>query len=241
MATTYLELTNRVLRLLNEVEIDQTDFATVRGIQAAAKTAVLDVVRDINTQKFEWPFNSATGTQILTPGTNEYTWPANLRSAEWGSFYIEKDTNLNINTKPLKYVTRDEWYKATRPQDYDSSPDGRNVPEWVFESTNGGFGVTPNPNEAYTVKFTYYINAISLSAATDQCTIPSEYDYIITDGALARMYMFLDNDERARVSESTYKKGLDTMSFVLIPKDHYFWDGRVHHTPYSTRKMWTGY
>ena len=64
MGSTYLDLTNRVLRRLNEVEIESSDFSSVRGIQAAAKDAVLDTVRNINSQKFEWPFNAASGTQV---------------------------------------------------------------------------------------------------------------------------------------------------------------------------------
>lgn len=239
MGSTYLELTNRVLRRLNEVELDSSTFASARGIHAAAKDAVLDTVQDINSQKFEWPFNSAIGTQILTVGQEEYSWPADLRSPDWESFYIEKSIPLNINTKRLIPVNKNEWFRSSRDLDYDSGSDGRNIPQYVFESDSDGFGVTPSPNAAYTVKFTYWINTISLDLYSDTTTIPSEYDYVITDGAIRLLYMFLDNDERAAVANETYKKGLANMAFILTPKDFYAWDHRVTRTNYRSNRMFT--
>ena len=57
MGTTYLDLTNKVLRKLNQVELTSTNFASARGLHAEAKDAVLESVQRINFQKFEWPFN----------------------------------------------------------------------------------------------------------------------------------------------------------------------------------------
>ena len=79
MGSTYLDLTNRVLRRINEVTIDSTEFGTVRGIQAAAKDAIIDTIREINSQKFEWPFNSQVGSQTLVVGQEEYSWPSNFK------------------------------------------------------------------------------------------------------------------------------------------------------------------
>lgn len=228
MGSTYLDLTNRVLRRLNEVEIQSSDFLTVRGVHAAAKDAVLDAVREINTQKFEWPFNAAQGTQVLTVGTPQpYTWPTDLRIADWESFYVLKDS-LNNNTKELTTIHRDEWYHENRQNDLDAGVAGRNIPDFVFETDNGGFGVTPSPNKLYTVKFRYFIKTITLTAATDVCTIPTEYDYVIVYKALSHLYMFLDNDERTKKIEQNYAEALSTMTYVLIPKAYKFTDTRVN-------------
>lgn len=227
MGTTYLELTNRVLRRINEVEIVDSDFATVRGIQAAAKDAVLDTVREINTQKFEWPFNTSMGSQLLSVGVEEYSWPTDLRIVDWESFYILKDTLLSINTTKLRLLNKDEWYYGAMNQDLDSETDGRGVPYYVFETNDGGFGVTPSPNEEYTLKFKYWIKTITLNIFSDICSIPTEYDHVITNGALRHMFLFLDNDERAQKADSDFKKSLDDMTYILIPKDKYAYDTRV--------------
>lgn len=218
MGSTYLELTNRVLRRLNEVELNASTFASALGIHAVAKDAVLDTVRKINAQKFEWPFNAATGSQVLTIGEELYTWPADLRIPDWESFYIEKDDVLLTNTHPLAQISKEEWYKQLRGRDLDADNDGLSLPDFVFEQDSGGFGVSPSPLYAYTVKYRYFIKTITLDVDSDVCTIPTEYDYVIIDGALAYMYTFLDNSERASLMEKSFNDSLNTMTYLLIPK-----------------------
>ena len=47
MATTYLVLSNRILRELNEVELTSTTFSSSRGIQTAVKEFVNKSIHDI--------------------------------------------------------------------------------------------------------------------------------------------------------------------------------------------------
>jgi hypothetical protein len=240
MGSTYLELTNRVLRRINEVELDASSFTDCRGVHAAAKDAVLDTIRDINSQKFEWPFNAAAGTQLLTVGQELYTWPTDLRMVDWESFYIEKDDTLGCPTSRLEQISKDEWYKYLRSDDFDSTTLGRDRPRFIFEFDNGGFGVSPSPNQAFTVKFRYWLKTIEMDVHTDETTIPEEYNQVITDGAINLLYMFLDNDERANVALSSYKRGLDYMSYILIPKDNYAYDRVNNRSTLGSRKMWNG-
>ena len=56
MATTYLTLTNRVLRELNETELTSSTFSSSRGVQTAVKDFVnkgILLVFKTNSQKFE--------------------------------------------------------------------------------------------------------------------------------------------------------------------------------------------
>lgn len=227
MATTFMELVNRTLRRLNEVEIDEIEFDSVRGVQAAAKDAVQDAVRKINSQKFEWPFNAADGSQVLTVGQELYSWPTDLKIVDWDSFYIEKSTPLSTNTHPLFPINRNEWYRKHKAADLDVGTDGRSKPDWAFPSDSGGFGVTPSPSAAYTIKFRYWIRPDALVDFDDVCTIPSEFDHVITDGAMMHMFMFMDNDERAKKAEFDFNFGLSWMSYLLIPKDFYASDSRM--------------
>ncbi|KKL57466.1 hypothetical protein LCGC14_2235150, partial [marine sediment metagenome] len=48
MASSYLELTNRVIRRFNEVELTAANFAAAVGFQAFIKDSVNDSIQDIN-------------------------------------------------------------------------------------------------------------------------------------------------------------------------------------------------
>jgi len=54
MATTYLVLSNRVLRELNEVELTSTTFSSSRGIQTAVKDFINKAVHDIYNEGTGW-------------------------------------------------------------------------------------------------------------------------------------------------------------------------------------------
>ena len=48
MAYNYLEITNALLRSLNEVELNSANFLTSKGFYAHARDAVNNALRDIN-------------------------------------------------------------------------------------------------------------------------------------------------------------------------------------------------
>lgn len=102
MAYTYLQLINRALVKINEVEVTSANFATTRGIQTLAKNTVNDAIRDLIGEELEWPFNVASTTQALTVGTQEYAIPTSTRSMDWDSFFI----------KPINEVTNGEFTSA---------------------------------------------------------------------------------------------------------------------------------
>lgn len=218
MGSTFLKLTNDVLRKLNEVELTDTTFPSARGIHAMAKDAVRDAVKVINTQKFEWPFNATTGSQTLTAGTTGYTWPSDLKIPDWESFYIENDGTLATETVVLKQISKEDYWKYFRANDLDAGVDGIETPRYVFELSNGGFGITPSPDEAYIVKYTYFINTVDLEDFDDVCTVPTLYDYVILIGALEGMYQFMDNAQRSALSNQSFKKAVSDMAYILIPK-----------------------
>ena len=55
MSTTYLVLSNRILRELNEVEMTSTTFSTSRGIQTAVKDFINKSIHDIYNEGAELP------------------------------------------------------------------------------------------------------------------------------------------------------------------------------------------
>jgi len=228
MPSTYMDLTNRLLRRVNDVEITESDFISARGIQAMAKDAVLDTIREINNSRIDWPFNAVEHTQVLEIGTEEYSWPTQFTAADWDSFQIQKDDVLNVKHQQLKPITREEWYANYRDLDYDTGTIGKAVPCYCFPSHGNGWGVTPSPNHAYTIKFRYYKNPTDLVNFDDETTIPDKFDYVITAGALYHMNLFKENAQGVAIMKQKFDSGIKDMVNLFLPNPAYAWDGRVN-------------
>lgn len=227
MSSTFINLTNTLLRRLNEVEIADADFVGSRGVQALAKDAIRASIAKINQAEFEWPFNAAEHTQILSKGQTEYTWPAYFKQVDWNSFQIQADASLGVSYTHIGYMDRDLWYRDFRDDDYQAGAAGRAVPQFAFPAHGDGFGVTPSPDQAYSIKFRYYLNYSDLQQPTDVTRIPTTYDNVIVDGGMYHMYMFRDNMESAGISAQAFQQGLKEMQTLLINKYESISDTRV--------------
>ncbi len=227
MPSTYLTLCNLVLRRLNEVEISASEFDSVRGVQALTKDSVKTAISRVNQAEFEWPFNAAEHTETLIQGQEEYVWPEAFKVADWNSFQIQKNDSLNTGFKTLKLIERDEWYDKHRDDDYTSGNSGRDIPEYVFASHGNGYGVSPSPDKAYSVRFRYYLNFADLTVFNDQTRVPTSFDSVIVDGALYNMYMFKDNIEAAQAAFMSFEKGLKDLQTLYINNYEYVRDTRV--------------
>lgn len=227
MPSTYIDLCNKVLRRLNEVEIAVGDFPTVRGVQALVKDAVRSSIAKINQAEFEWPFNAAEHTETLVAGQTEYVWPSFFKVSDWNSFQIQKDASLNANYKTLNFIERDVWYKSHRDDDYEAGAAGRGIPDHVFPSHGNGFGVTPSPNAAYKVRFRYYLNYSDLTNYDDVTRIPESFDTVVIDGALYHLYMFKDNLESAQAAFMAFEAGIKDLQTLYINQYESIRDTRV--------------
>ena len=227
MPSTYIDLCNKTLRRLNEVEIADADFGSVRGVQALVKDAVKAAVAKINQAEFGWPFNAAEQTDVLVVGQEEYVWPQYFKVADWNSFQIQEDTNLGSSFKTLKAIEQDEWYQEYRDDDYAAGSSGRSIPDFVFPSHGNGYGVSPSPNKAYTIKFRYFMNYSDITNATDVTRIPESFDTVLIDGALYHMYMFKDNMESAQAAYMGFEKGIKDLQTLYINNNISVRDTRI--------------
>jgi hypothetical protein len=216
MPTTYLDLCNQVLRRINEVEIVAADFPDVRGVHALVKDAVKSSIARLNQAEYSWPFNAAEHTQTLVVGQTEYTWPSNFKVADWNSFQIQKNDSLGVNYKTLTAIERDEWYANHRDQDYESGASGRSVPDLTFPSHGSGFGVSPSPDAAYTLRFRYYQNFSDLVEYDDESRVPTAFDTVLVDGAMYFLYMFRDNIQAAQAAYVAFETGLKNLQSIYI-------------------------
>lgn len=218
MPTTFMTLTNELLRRLNEVEIQQADFLGVRGLQALSKDAIKASIAKINAAEFEWPFNSAEHSQTLTVGQEDYSWPNFFKSVEWDSFYVVNDGTQARTTTSLDFISRNYYYDRLRNADLDAGASGLDIPTSVFPLHGNGYGVTPTPNKPYIIRFRYFLNNANLINYNDQTRVPTTFDHVIIAGAMYHMYLFRDNSEMAGIAQQEFMSGIKEMQTLLLNK-----------------------
>lgn len=228
MALRFIDLCNRTLRRLNEVEIAEPEFLTVRGIQSYVKDAVNDAVASINQAQFEWPFNAAEETGTLTVGQTEYSVPSSFQSMEWESFQIVPSDGVSQDNKRLTYIDRDVWVKDFRDKDDNAVAEGLGTPIYVFRAHGNGFGVSPAPDQAYRIQFRYYLNFSRLVDANDTTRVPDDFEKVIIDGAIYQMYLFKDNTDNAAAAYENFQLGLKALRSIYINTYERIRDTRVN-------------
>ncbi len=226
--STYLELTNMLLRRLLDTELTQSNFATATSTQATAKDCIRAAVQEIYQIENRWPFRYRTGSQLLTIGEEQYALPSStnneVNSVDWNSFRIQGDVALGIGTTPLELISKEEWDKFLRPRDEDSSTNGVNVPRYVFlvqgPTANNylSFGISPSPTRAYTVLFDYNAIYPEFTDYDDETGIPSRFDYVIINMAQKHFSAFKDNSEQVAFWSKEAEKSLSIMKRNLIPR-----------------------
>lgn len=223
--STFLELTNQLLRRLLDTELTQSNFASAVSTQATAKDCIKAAVQEIYQEETKWPFRYRTGSQTLTIGVEQYALPSStgneVNSVDWNSFRIQ---GAGVNTTPLEFISHDEWKKFLRPRDEDAGSTGVGVPRYVFLTQGStandylSFGISPSPTAAYTVLFDYNAVYPEFEIHSDETGIPSRFDFVIINYALKHFYAFKDNTDQTNLWMNESKKSLSLMRRNLIPK-----------------------
>ena len=124
MATTYLELSNRTLRELNEVELTSSTFSSSRGIQTAVKDFINKSVHDIYNESVEIPLLHTSTTQTTYTGDSEYTFPTDMRRVDFESFFL-KPNELLTNGEFTSNITSWTTIAGAGSAAYNSGGNGR--------------------------------------------------------------------------------------------------------------------
>ena len=119
MAQTFLSLSNSVLARMNEVQLTSSDFASARGIQIQAKNAINEAIRYINQREFSYPFNHATNTETLVPGTVKYTVPTSTKHVDYNTARIVKNATLSTSGVNLSTLSYNEYIANNVEQEDD--------------------------------------------------------------------------------------------------------------------------
>jgi len=253
MATTYLDLTNEVLRELNEIPLTSANFANATGLQKFVKDAVNKSIFDIANQEPQLPFFSAGVSGSTDPfygnvtvasvaGQRWYTLKADsssittdYASIDWDDFYI---TTINVSgesspyvSKGLKFLTLDDWKRYYR--DSENADDANSThaePIHVIKSPDSRkFGLSPIPDKVYNVHFYAFTVPTELSAYDDTIALPDQYANVITSRARYYVWQFKESPQQAAFALEEFKRGMRYMKSNLInPTPKYISDDRTY-------------
>lgn len=220
----YLQICNRVLNRFNEVQLTVSNFNTAVGFQQAVKEAVLDSVSDILQEEYTWPFLHSNGSQILlTDGTQRYSFPVDFSTADWNSFFLNRNDILTppVVGKPIYPINYDRWLSKLRDRDVAMNASNYSTPDFVVQTQDNPnqFLITPPSAQAYTVSYEYYISPVDMAASTDIPIIYPKYQSVIIDGAHYYTLLWRDNAPEAKQMLEQFQAGIKQMRTELINRE----------------------
>ena len=252
MATTYLDITNEVLRELNEVPLTTSTFASATGIQKFVKDSINKSLFDIANEEPQLPFFSAGVSGATDPFYGNVTVPSvagqrwyllkadssniitDYASVDWDDFYA---TTINVSgesaphvSKGLKFITHADWKRYYRDSENadDADTQAYGEPKFVIKSPdNRKFGLSPIPDKVYNVHFYAFEKPTRLSSYDDTIVMPDQYSNVITAKARYYVHQFKNNLQQSAFALDDYKKAVKHMKSNLInPTPKYMTDDR---------------
>ena len=127
-----------------------------RSVQLLAKEAVNSSIRMILQDGQEWPFLKQTYTQALTAGTRQYSFPADMSTVDWDTFYLKLLSSRDNEPVALRPISYEEYIQRFRGRDDTGDASGDGAPQYVYQTFENKFGVTPVPDDAYEVEYVYW-------------------------------------------------------------------------------------
>ena len=241
MATTYLELTNEVLRELNEIPLTSANFTSAVGLQQFVKDSINKSIFDIANEEPQLPFLAVGESGETDPfygnvtvasvaGTRWYELKASssslkddYASIDWDDFYL---TTINVSgetapfvSKGLGFLSLADWKRYYRDSENVDDADAQSYgePSRVIKSPDGRkFGLSPIPDKVYNIHFYAFDKPTKLSAHGDTVVFPEQYTNIITARARYYIWQFKESPQQAAFAMDDYKKAMRTMKSNLI-------------------------
>ena len=252
MATTYLDLTNEILRELNEVPLTSANFANATGFQQFVKDTVNKSIFDIANEEPQLPFFSAGVSGSTDPFYGNVTVPTvagqrwytlksdsssittDYASIDWDDFYV---TTINVSgetapyvSKGLRFLTLDDWKRYYRDSENEDDANSQTYgePKFVIKSPDSRkFGLSPIPDKVYNVHFYAFVRPTALSAYDDTMVLPEQYSNIVTARMRYYVWQFKESPQQAAFALDDYKKGMKSMkSNLMNPTPKYMTDDR---------------
>jgi|TARA_R110000765_G_scaffold240205_2_gene342609 hypothetical protein len=253
MATNYLDLTNELLRELNEVVLTSGTFSSAVGVQKHVQDSINRAYWDIVTEEPQWPFLATAESGATDPmygnvyvetvaGTRWYELKASSSSItddygsiDWDNFYL---TTVGVSGEAAPYVARNLRYATTESwKDFrrlSENLDDADTQQWgqpnlVIRSPDARrFGLSPIPKKVYRIWYFAWDLPTALSVHGDSIVFPEMYTSVLLAKARYYIWQFKDNPQAAAFANEDYRKGLRSMrSNLLEPAPSYIKDDRI--------------
>lgn len=231
MALTYLEVTNIVLREVNEVPMSEQQFINARGLQQFAKQAVNRAYLEITNSSREWPWlraETAAGiasvTTRVSTGQSAVSVDQSLYThIDWDSIYLtEKDLTDPLDTSEreqsvnLKKIEYDDWVHEYREDDLREGRTGA-TPKYVFmHPDKHTIGLSPVPDKDYTIQYNAWNVPTFLTEPLDELPFPDRWYTVLVARARYYMWLFRENDRQAAFAKGDYDLSLREMQRELL-------------------------
>ena len=214
----YLELTNAVLREINEVEI--TNVSSTRGVQTSVKDFINKTQRDIINSEDEWPFTVVNQSFTTVAGTAEYDRESDAKTVDYDSFTIQE--SADTAERKLKYISFDEYLERRNEADTNPNASARALSEYVYTTPDNKIGLSPVPDKAtYTVRYYYYQTTTDMTTNTDTPTVTERFHDVIVNRARYYAHMLRSDVQFAQLALRDYTEGLSRMRVELINRKDY--------------------
>ncbi len=252
MATSYLDLTNEVLRELNEIPLTSANFGSAAGLQQFVKDSINKSIFDIANEEPQLPFFSAGvsgGTDpfygnVTVPSVAGQRWyllktgssniASDYASIDWDDFYL---TTINVSGESapyvstgLKFLTLDDWNRYYRDSENEDDANSQTwgEPNFIIKSPDSRkFGLSPIPDKVYNIHFYAFDKPTKLSAHGDTIVLPEQYSNVITARTRYYSWQFKESPQQAAFALDDYKKEMRKMKSNLInPQPKYMTDDR---------------
>jgi hypothetical protein len=235
---TYLDLTNTLIRELNEVELTSVTFTSALGIQKYIKDSINRAYFDICTSEDKWSFlsvgdpsNNYYGNTYVetTSGTKWY----DLRSSQtilneysfidWDNIIVTEE-GVSGKTAPyeihrLQPMPISSWQRTYGLDEARDKSDSQTygIPRRVIRvPENNKLGLSPIPDGVYRIYFYAYAQPTELTAHGDTIVFPKQYTSVLLARARYYVHQFKDNMSQAQLSDVEFQKGLRSMREQLI-------------------------
>ena len=126
----------------------------------------------------------------------------------------------DINPKKLKSITYEEFARNHRETDVSIDSSSYGIPEYVYPTQDGKFGLHPVPDRGnYTILFEYWTTHTELSNYDDSPTLATRHQDIVVNRAKYYAYMLRGDVEMATICLNQYQEGIKRMRIELINRD----------------------
>lgn len=248
MATTYLEITNLVLRELNEVLLTSASFDAATNIQAFVKESVNRAYSDMHDDDYKWPWlrlgdslgNFFGNTYIETVAGQRWyalkptatTVDDEYSQVNWDEFTATTE-GVTGEVAPYTYenlqlISLEDW--RDRFSKLEQEADTKAVPKRVIRDVSSfKFGLSPIPDKVYRVYFYAWNQLTPLVNYNDTLVIPSQYNQVLVARVRYYVWQFKDQMNRSADALQDYKKGLQRMREALNPSASYMKTDFIRH------------